>query len=184
MDRKCKNNPDRFCYICGNVVLPNRQEKITDFVKKSCRDYFGVRLKDQDKSFASYVCCKTSVKNLRDWRNGKKKRMPFAIPKPWRKGKDRITDCYFCMINPEGLNRKNKHHAQYSTIRPIPHGPDLLVPEPDNKMEHSFNCEHSDMTVVAGDGAYNPEKENQLVPLTQAQLNDLTRDLNLSKESA
>ena len=33
MDRKCKNNPERFCYIYGNVVLPNRQTKVTDFIK-------------------------------------------------------------------------------------------------------------------------------------------------------
>ena len=30
MDRKSKNNPDRFCYVHGNAVLPNRQAKITD----------------------------------------------------------------------------------------------------------------------------------------------------------
>ena len=40
------------------------------------------------------------------------------------------------------------------------------------------------MTVIAGDDAYEPEEDNQPVPLTQAELNDLTQDLNLSKESA
>ena len=40
------------------------------------------------------------------------------------------------------------------------------------------------MTVVAGDDAYKSEQDNQQKPLTQAELNDLTRDLNLSKESA
>ena len=30
MDRMCKNNPDRFCYIYGNVVLSKSQVKITD----------------------------------------------------------------------------------------------------------------------------------------------------------
>ena len=40
------------------------------------------------------------------------------------------------------------------------------------------------MTVVAGDDIYKPEEDNQPVPLTQAELNDLTRDQNLSKESA
>ena len=58
MDRKCKNNPDRFCYICGNVVLPHHQEKITDFAKKACHDYFGVKLEDQDKPFTPHICCK------------------------------------------------------------------------------------------------------------------------------
>ena len=48
MDRKFKNNPDRFYYICVKVVLPNRQAKITNIVKKAYHDYFGVTLGDQD----------------------------------------------------------------------------------------------------------------------------------------
>ena len=59
MNCKCKNNPDRFCYICGYMVLPNRQAKITDFVKKAYCDYCGVKAKDQDNPFAPHVCCKT-----------------------------------------------------------------------------------------------------------------------------
>ena len=59
MDRKSKNNPDRFCYICGNMVLPNRQAKITDFVKKTYRNQFRVKLGGQDKLFAPHSCCKT-----------------------------------------------------------------------------------------------------------------------------
>ena len=53
MGGKCKNNPDRFCYICGNVVLLNHQAKIINFVKKAYHSYFGVKLGDQDKLFAS-----------------------------------------------------------------------------------------------------------------------------------
>ena len=71
-----------------------------------------------------------------------------------------------------------------SAIRPIPHGPDFPVPEPDGNMEYSSDSKHNDMTVVAGDGTYKPEEDNQPVPLTQAELNNLTRDLNLSKKSA
>ena len=91
---------------------------------------------------------------MRDWRNSKRKRIPFAIPIIWREGKDHITDCYFCRINLKGINRKNKHHVQYpddpSAIRPIPHDPDLPVPEPEGNMEYSSDTEHWDMTVVAG----------------------------------
>ena len=67
MDRKCKNNPDRFYRICGNVVLPIRQAKITDFLKKVYD--FGVKLGDQDKPFTPYVCCKTcgELEGLEEW---------------------------------------------------------------------------------------------------------------------
>ena len=92
------------------------------------------------------------------------------------------------MINLKGINLKNKHHVQYPdvpfAIRSIPRGKDLPVHGPDGNMAYSSNSEHSDMTVVAGDNAYKPEEDDQPVPLTQAELNDLTRDLNLSKESA
>ena len=64
MDCKCKNDPDWFYYICGNVVLPNR--KATDFVKKVYFNYFGVKLGYQDKPFAPRVCWKTCVDNLKD----------------------------------------------------------------------------------------------------------------------
>ena len=35
MNRNCKNDPDRFCYICGHVVFLDSQAKITDIVKKT-----------------------------------------------------------------------------------------------------------------------------------------------------
>ena len=69
-------------------------------------------------------------------------------------------------------------------MQPISHGPDLPAPEPNGNMEYSFDSEHSDMTVVAGDDAYELDEDNQPVPLTQAEFNDQTRDLNLSRESA
>ena len=39
------------------------------------------------------------------------------------------------------------------------------------------------MTVVIRDDAYKPEEDDQPVPSTQAELNNLTRELNLLKES-
>ena len=40
------------------------------------------------------------------------------------------------------------------------------------------------MTVLAGDNTYKTEEDDKSVPLIQTELNDLTQDLNLSKESA
>ena len=71
-----------------------------------------------------------------------------------------------------------------SSIRLILHGPDLPVPMPDGNMEYKTDSEHSDMTIVTGDDAYKPEEDDQPVPLKQAEVNGLTRDLNFSKESA
>ena len=71
-----------------------------------------------------------------------------------------------------------------SATRPILHDPDHPLLELDSNMEYSSDSEHSDMTVVAGNDAYWPEEDDQPLLLTQAELNDLIRDLKLSKESA
>ena len=64
MDCKCMYNPDRFWYISDNVVLPNRQAKIPDFVKKAYRDDLGVKLGDQDKPFAPLEFCISDTAGL------------------------------------------------------------------------------------------------------------------------
>jgi hypothetical protein len=102
MNRSCKNHPDRFCYICGQVTFPKRKLNITEFVKKSYHAYFGVKLGDQDKAFAPHFCCQTCVNNLRGWWNKSKNSLPFAVPMVWREGRDHLSDCYFCMTNLEG----------------------------------------------------------------------------------
>ena len=63
--RKCKNVPNRFWYICGKVAMPDQHSEITQFVKSYYHAYFGIRIGDQDKSFAPHTCCRTCVENLR-----------------------------------------------------------------------------------------------------------------------
>ena len=110
--------------------------------------------------------------------------MPFAVFMVWREGKDHVTDCYFCMTNLQGINRRNKHCVQYpdipSAIRPVLHGPSLPVPKPDVAIKSSSQSE-SDRTEGV---EYWSEENDRAVPLTKADLNYLARDLNLSKESS
>ena len=68
------------------------------------------------------------------------------------------------MTNLKGINRKSKHLVQFpdvpSPIKPVFHGPDIPVPEPNVTMEHS------DMTDTAECGTYRPEEHDQPLPLT------------------
>ena len=56
MNRKCKNSPERFCYVCGKVTFSDQQSTITKLVKSLYSAYLGIRLGDQDKSFAPHIC--------------------------------------------------------------------------------------------------------------------------------
>ena len=99
----------------------------------------------------------------------------------WWEGIDDFTNCYFSEMNIKVIYRKNKHHVQClnlpSAVIPIPHGLDLSVLEPKGNMGHSSDSEHSNMTVATGDDAYKTEEDDQLVPLIQAELNDLIQEL-------
>ena len=79
--RKCENSPEVFCYICGKYTLPKRLVKITEFVIKAYLSYFGIKLGDQDKPWASHLVCRSCVEHLREWTNGKRKTgLTFGVP--------------------------------------------------------------------------------------------------------
>ena len=147
MDGKCS---DRFCYICDNVVPPNPQGKIPDFVKKTYQiseSKDGIRI-----SHSLLVCCKICTEKLRDWRNGKRKIKALDIPLISREGKDYIIECDIFLIFLKRINQKNIHHVQYSyipsVISPHLHVPDLPFSEPDATMKYS--SKYTDITVVGG----------------------------------
>ena len=106
--RSCVNDPNVFCYICGEYTLEHNQNLITDFVKQAYLAYFKVKLGDQDKSWAPHIVCKTCIGHLRQWTKKQRKGLRFAIPMVWRKPKDHFSDCYFCGIKTKGINRKNR----------------------------------------------------------------------------
>ena len=64
-----KNNPNIFCYICGEVTFSDRKANITSFVKETYLSYYGMPLVDQDKEFAPHICCKTCEQQLRIWKS-------------------------------------------------------------------------------------------------------------------
>lgn len=63
--RQCKNDPNRFCYICGECAKEKRS--ITSHIKKLYKAYFHCDIGDQDKPRAPHVCCLTCVKTLSTW---------------------------------------------------------------------------------------------------------------------
>ena len=56
--RSCRNNPDVFCYICGEYTLSVDRKNITGFVKHTYQAYFEVKLDDQDKSWHRTGCAR------------------------------------------------------------------------------------------------------------------------------
>ncbi|XP_027233923.2 uncharacterized protein [Penaeus vannamei] len=184
-NRSCKNKPNVFCYICGEyTIVPNRNP-VTSFIKRAYHAYFNIKLGDQDKAWTPHMVCKACAENLRQWTKGKKSCLKFGIPMIWREPTNHATDCYFCAIDITGVNRKNRSSLKYpdlqSARRPVAHCDEIPVPVfrelPDiSDKDPSGDQEDEEDEVVLDDSAPHPFSRNEL--------NDLVRDLSLSKSSA
>lgn len=123
--RSCVTRADSFCYVCGSYIMKHKVKTISSLVKLAYHQYFGMKVGDQDKTWAPHVICISCNCNLTQWLKGKGK-ISFAIPMVWREPKDHTTDCYFCLTNVIGISTKNRNAIQYpnlpSAIRPVPHG--------------------------------------------------------------
>ena len=130
MPRKCKNNPDLFCYVCGSFTIKAQRRSITLDLKKINKLYFGCRLGDQDKQWAPHQICTSCSSGLQNWLNKRTSAMPFAIPMIRMEPKDHFQDCYFCLVNAKGFSLKRRKKITYPDIdsasRPVPPTPQCL----------------------------------------------------------
>ncbi|KAJ8722855.1 hypothetical protein PYW07_006250 [Mythimna separata] len=124
MSRKCNNDPNSFCYVCGILTFQKQRRNFTNLVLECYHQCFGFSVAHQDKFWAPHVCCITCVKNLTDWKKGARA-MPFAVPMIWTEPRDHVSDCYFCLTDIKGINYKKKNTVIYpnvsSAIRPVSH---------------------------------------------------------------
>ena len=192
--RSCCNDPDKFCYICGQYTFKKQRKTITDFVRKVYLAYFKVKLGDQDKLWPPHIVCKACVEKLRKWTNGTLASLRFGVPMVWREPKNHFDDCYFCLVNLKGFNRHKKNSWNYPDLEsarlPVPHCEEVPVPEfsdlPDISMGYDEFQFHKEVESSASDSVRSVFESSSSVPeqFKQEEVSDLVRDLNLSKEAA
>ncbi|GBN18850.1 hypothetical protein AVEN_188287-1 [Araneus ventricosus] len=185
--RGCSNDPNKFCYICGELTIKKQQRNVTDFVKKLYFAYFGVKLGDQDKSWAPHNVCCICAEELKQWLSGKQKSLCFGIPMIWRKPSNHSDDCYFCSINVHGFNAKNRKGIVYphipSAMHPVPHGPGIPIPKPREKLK-DISSDSEEEDDGSDDDDFDAAGSNDPQLFSQSELNDLVRNLGLPKNSA
>ena len=119
-----------------------------------------------------------------DWFNKKKTSMPFAVSMIWMVPKNHDNDCYFCSVNVKGFSTRNRHQIEYPNLESVKHGDTLPISIPPDNSDNMEDLEGA----TAGpsmDPECIPENTNSKPKLfSQQQLNDLVRDLGLSKEKA
>ena len=93
------------------------------------------------------------------------------------------------MVKVGGHNKKRMKGIVYpnlkSAIRPLPHGPNIPVPEPPIALESTSSSSSSSSSTETSNHDYgSTPTKGQPKQFTQEELNDLVRDLGLSKETA
>ena len=175
--RKCKLNPNVFCYICDSFTVSKQKQGITEFVKKAYLAYFRVKLRDQDKSWAPHQVCRTCAENLRYLTKQKRKSIGFSVLMVWREKANHVNDYYFCMTHVTSFSSKSKSNIKYpdlpSTILSILHSADLppplftslpeLVDAPVSSTSEGSSLE---------DDCCNPLADESPILITQAFMND------------
>ena len=205
MSRKCNNSTDAFCFTCGEYIIDERSRKsIDEFYQRAYYTYYKFKLGDQDKSWAPHVVCKACKEAMRRWTEGRQKSLKFAIPMIWREPSSHFDDCYFCMTNVVGFNKRNKKSIMYPSIpsasRPVPHSDQLPVPifkelmevpntsissmakDPVIEEQPDAEPEYEDVDFDTSEDFVGHSREPKR--FDQDDLSDLVRDLNLSKKSA
>ncbi|UYV82275.1 hypothetical protein LAZ67_21001540 [Cordylochernes scorpioides] len=120
------------------------------------------------------------------WIKGER-HMPFAVPMIWREPKDHSSDCYFCLTKTTGITSKSRHTVEYpdlpSAMRPVPYSDILPVPQPPENV--IFSDDDLDRREQQwNDTNFEAGALSELHLLTQGDLNDLVRDLDLSKKQS
>ena len=88
--QSCKNDPDTFCYICGELTLLKYRRNLTGKIKRLYYAYFACATGDQDKVWSPHYCCLDCSGKLSKWFSWKKVDMGFAVPMIWREQRDQI----------------------------------------------------------------------------------------------
>lgn len=180
---KCVNNRDNFCYVCGNYTVKLRQRNITPYIKKCYKQSFGLKMQNVNNEWAPGICCVSCTFNLSSVFKGTRSCMPFAVPMSWRKQRNHTSDCYFCLTKIAGLQSRKRKNVSYpnvmSATRPLLHSVNVSGVnnhQADQKEDNEEGC----LEVSAN---YDIET-NAPHLISQMDLNDLIRDLNLPKSQA
>jgi hypothetical protein len=110
------------------------------------------------------------------------------VPMVWREQKDNLTDRYFSLTRISGISSKFKHNVQYTELpyplRPVLHSQDMPVPKPPEKWTTDDDYNDDEPVPVEEDinhPGFQPSTSNEPHHISQYKLNDLVRDLNVSK---
>lgn len=167
---------------------------MTEELSKAYHKYFGFSPALKDKSWVPNTLCPSCFATLSFIAKGRTNYFSFGTPMIWREPYDHTTDCYFCLTIVTGVGKRmtvTYPNEISSVTKPVEHSVDLPKPHLNAEQQATtsrkrkvdtslsdMSGEDSETSEWSGTEAAENEKKHLL---TQAEINDLCRDLYLSK---
>lgn len=160
---------------------------ITEKLQKAYKDYFKCAVINQSKKWTPHVICNSCKATLHKWSAGNNVRFRFGQPMLGREPINHATDCYFCVTKVHqgrGIAVPKVDYADVpSTTKPIQHSENLPVPKcPDRRKK--MNKRVSDISAASKESNSRDYVPDSNAKMNQEDLNDLVRDLFLSKKNS
>lgn len=184
---------DTFCAVCGQYTFKRCRRNCTSTVKEYYEKCFGNANETFDNIWTPQVICTSCFSHISDYAKGVKKAKHFRVPTIWQKPSNHETDCFFCLSSTFGYNSVNSGKIAYPKLTSIT--PPILIEQNEGNSSNSSEPEtlqdrHQDIEVSntdqiqedASDLEEAIESECEHGVFDQDELNDLVRDLGLSKE--
>ncbi|XP_044583746.1 uncharacterized protein LOC123264528 [Cotesia glomerata] len=195
----CNKNSNCFCYICGEFEVTKSRRSFSNKLKNVYETCFGIQITNWEATWVPHSLCNRCHTMLTRWEQTKSKQcLKFSKPVIWSAPTSQ-KNCYFCTTEVSGFSSTTKHKIQYANVTSVVPAEKVLnveepaAPEPVNEheeMEVEDNFEEIDPEpeeIHSEDEEYIPSgvpRSKDPEVFDQLELNDLVRDLGLSKVKA
>lgn len=204
-DFECENDPDNFCYVCGEYTQLRDRRSFTNILQDAYLHYFGIAGAHLDAVWTPFIVCNQCKTTLVSWAAGStayvltsieyfifsnyiffhnRRYFKFDVPMLWREPISHADDCYVCKakIVGKGRHRRAVYAVTSVATLPVPHLDTVPYPIcPDSTRDKRKSDESVESTKTNGSDCESQQKSHRL---SQAELNDWIRDLELSKKKA
>lgn len=181
---------DRFCYICAKFFIERNKRTRSGTFQQLFRSYYEREWINEP--YTPNNGCSTCYKALCDWSADKRDKPKYKIPAIWiNPGVHNPNDCYFCVNKVWGVTPKKRDAVRYNSTKytalPIEHSPDsppLNTPEKSIPIAPLDPMDFDDFSYQQpSTSSYVPPREANIniQLISQAQLNNLCRELDLSQ---
>lgn len=187
---------DQFCFICGKFTVERNVRARNTLQELYLQCYNSHWIDDAYAPQIGCTSCYTSLKRKIDKKHDKPK---YKFPMTWfDPGEHNEADCYFCVNTVRGINSAKRSSMEYLptqyAILPIEHTKESPVIESTVEQPHQQSTSDEAMDVDAATIDIQEPSTSEYVPsgdvhtapvlITQAQLNNMCRRLELSQRKS